>query len=65
MLVDAAHSEADRRKALEELAAELERTGFEELGATASEHAWSRTPPSAEAAAAIVQRVRSEVGDAT
>jgi hypothetical protein len=62
MRVDAAHSEADRRKALEELAAELERTGFEELGATASEHAWSRTPPGAEAAAAIVQRVRSEVG---
>ena len=64
MLVEASEErgEIDRRAALEELAAELRRAGSEELGAHASEAAWSRTSPTPEAMRAVVQHVRSEVG---
>jgi hypothetical protein len=67
MVVEASEerAEVDRRAALEELAGELHRIGVAELGAHVTELAWSRTPPTSEAIAAAVQRVRSEVDAAT
>ena len=67
MLVEATQErgDVDRRTALEELASELHRTGFEEPAADVTEVAWSRTSPTPEAITAVVQRVRSEVGAAT
>lgn len=63
MLVEAAKegSEIGRRAALEELAAELRRSGVEDLGARVTELAWSRTAPTPEAMTSVVERVRSEV----
>ena len=63
MLVGAAkrRDEIDRRAALEELAAELHGTGFEELGARVRELAWSRPAPTPEAIGAVVEHVRSGV----
>jgi hypothetical protein len=52
----------DRRKALEVLAAELERGGKDELAAAARAVAWSRSAPSPEAASALARRVREEDG---
>ena len=66
MLVKAAQErgEVDRRAALEELAEELHRAGFDEPAAAVTELAWSRTSPTPEAMGVVVQRVRSEVGAA-
>ena len=52
----------DRRRSLEVLADELERTGAATLSGQASELAWSRDPPSPEAVAALLERVREDDG---
>ncbi|MDQ3381513.1 MAG: hypothetical protein M3546_14555 [Actinomycetota bacterium] len=53
---------ADRRKALEQLAAELAQAGEAKLGEEAGALAWSRVAPSSEAASALVERVRESDG---
>jgi hypothetical protein len=52
----------DRRRSLEVLADELERTGAATLSGQASELAWSRDAPFPEAVSALLQRVREEDG---
>jgi hypothetical protein len=52
----------DRRRSLEVLADELERTGAATLSGQASELAWSRDAPSPETVSALLQRVREEDG---
>ena len=52
----------DRRRSLEVLADELERTGAATLSGQASKLAWSRDAPSPEAVSALLQRVREEDG---
>jgi hypothetical protein len=63
LLVEAAQGrdEIDRRAALEELAAELPGTDFEELSARVRELAWSRAAPTPEAIGAVLEHVRSEL----
>jgi hypothetical protein len=63
-LVDAARERHDdeRRAALEVLAGELDRAGVESLSGEASELAWSRSAPSADAASVLLDRVRDEDG---
>jgi hypothetical protein len=51
---------AERRGALEVLAAELDRSGVREQAAQARVLAWSRTTPSSEAAEILVRRVRGD-----
>lgn len=52
----------DRRRSLEVLADELERMGAATLSKQATELAWSRDEPSAEAVAALLERVREDDG---
>ena len=52
----------DRRRSLEVLADELERTGAATLSRQASELAWSRAAPSPEAVSGLLERVREEDG---
>jgi hypothetical protein len=52
----------DRRRTLEVLADELERTGAATLSDQASELAWSRDAPSPEAVSALLERVREDDG---
>ena len=52
----------DRRRSLEVLAEELERTGAATLGVQASALAWSRAAPSSDAVWALLERVREENG---
>jgi hypothetical protein len=52
----------DRRRSLEVLADELERTGAATLSGQASELAWSRNAPSPEAVSSLLERVREEDG---
>jgi hypothetical protein len=52
----------DRRRSLEVLADELERSGAATLSGQASELAWSREAPSPEAVAGLLERVREEDG---
>ncbi len=54
--------DADRRKALEQLAEELEQAGEAKLAEEAAALAWSRAAPSSEAASALVGRVRESDG---
>jgi hypothetical protein len=52
----------DRRRSLEVLADELERTGLETLSGQATALAWSRDAPSAEAVSELLERVREDDG---
>ena len=52
--------DADRRSALDALAVELDEVGEQGLAKPARELAWARARPSAEAASALVERVREE-----
>lgn len=52
----------DRRKALEQLADELEQGGETKLAEEAGALAWSRVAPSSEAASALIGRVRESDG---
>lgn len=52
----------DRRRSLERLAAELERSGSATLAAEATKLAWSRAAPSRDAVATLLERMKEEGG---